>query len=163
MAVADEVKRRGWELLAPSHAECDLENADTMADYVLAHPADAVVNCAAVSGLESCADDPLRAHLTNAVAPAAMALACRHTGARFIHLSTDYVLDGRKPGFKGKMPTAARKAGTPRASGRASWRCWMPCPGPWWPVSPGYAATRTAPPWWSRCSPRPWRASPWPP
>lgn len=102
IAVADEVKRRGWELLAPSHAECDLENADAVADYVLAHPADAVVNCAAVSGLESCADDPLRAHLTNAVAPAAMALACRHTGARFIHLSTDYVLDGRKPGYKGE-------------------------------------------------------------
>ena len=99
-AVAAEVLRRGWEVLAPAHAECDLEQPDAVADYVLAHPVDAVVNCAAVSGLECCADDPLRAHLTNAVAPAAMALACRHTGARFIHLSTDYVLDGRKPGFK---------------------------------------------------------------
>jgi dTDP-4-dehydrorhamnose reductase len=29
-----------------------------------------------------------------------MALACRHTGARCVHLSTDYVLDGRRPGLK---------------------------------------------------------------
>ena len=98
--VAEEARRRGWETLAPAHAECDLEQPDAVADYVLAHPADTVVNCAAVSGLEACADNPLRAHRINAVSPAAMALACRHTGARFIHLSTDYVLDGRKPGFK---------------------------------------------------------------
>ena len=98
--VAGEVRRRGWELLAPAHAECDLECPDAVADFVLAHPADIVVNCAAVSRLEACADDPLRAHRINAMSPAAMALACRLSGARFIHLSTDYVLDGRSPGFK---------------------------------------------------------------
>ncbi|MDO4817227.1 MAG: NAD(P)-dependent oxidoreductase [Akkermansia sp.] len=98
--VAEEVRRRGWELLAPAHAGCGLECPNAVADYVLAHPADLVVNCAAVSGLEACADDPLRAHRINAMSPAAMALACRHTGARLVHLSTDYVLDGRKPGFK---------------------------------------------------------------
>lgn len=90
----------GWQVLAPSHAECDLLETDSVSDLVLSSGAQAVVNCAAISGLESCQDDPLSAHLINAVAPAAMALACRHTGARFIHLSTDYVLDGRKPGTK---------------------------------------------------------------
>lgn len=63
----------------------------------------AVINCAAVSSLEACLDNPLQAHLTNAVAPAAMALACRHTGTRFVHLSTDYVLDGRRAGKKGEQ------------------------------------------------------------
>lgn len=96
----------GWELLAPTHAECDLLRPEAVSDYVLAHPeARAVVNCAATSALERCLDDPLSAHLTNAVSPAAMALACRHTGARFVHLSTDYVLDGRRPG---KKPESAR-------------------------------------------------------
>ena len=90
----------GWELETPTHAECDLLAADAVSDAGLNSKAQAVVNCAAISGLEACADDPLQAHLINAVAPAAMALACRHTGARFIHLSTDYVLDGRKSGLK---------------------------------------------------------------
>lgn len=90
----------GWQVLAPAHAECDLENAQAVGETVLHSAADAVVNCAAISGLEACLDDPLRAHVTNALAPATMALACRHTGARFVHLSTDYVLEGRKAGLK---------------------------------------------------------------
>ena len=90
----------GWQVCAPTHAECDSEDVDAVSDTVLRSGAVAVVNCAAVSGLEACLDDPLRAHWVNAVAPAAMALACRHTGARFVHLSTDYVLDGRRAGLK---------------------------------------------------------------
>lgn len=93
-------QKQGCELLTPPHAECDLLRPSEVSRYVLTHPADAVVNCAAVSGLEACLDDPLSAHLINAVSPAQMALACRHTGARFIQLSTDYVLDGRRPGMK---------------------------------------------------------------
>ncbi len=90
----------GYEVLAPAHADCPLEQAAVVSELVLGSGAQLVVNCAAISGLEACADDPLQAHLVNAVAPAAMALACRHTGARFVHLSTDYVLCGRRPGVK---------------------------------------------------------------
>ncbi len=93
-------EQAGYEVLAPEHAACPLEQAEAVSDLVLRCGAQLVVNCAAISGLEACADDPLQAHLVNAVAPAAMALACRHTGARFVHLSTDYVLDGRRPGMK---------------------------------------------------------------
>lgn len=90
----------GAEVLAPAHAVCPLEDAEAVSEMVLGSGAELVVNCAAISGLEACGDDPLCAHLINAVAPAAMALACRHTGARFVHLSTDYVLDGRRDGLK---------------------------------------------------------------
>ncbi len=90
----------GHRVLTPTRQECDLLNPDATADYLLASRADTLINCAAISGLEACADDPLAAHLVNAAAPAAAALACRHTGAQFIHLSTDYVLDGRRPGLK---------------------------------------------------------------
>ena len=91
---------QGAEVLAPSHAACPLEDAAAVSDYVLRGGAQVVVNGAAISGVEACGDEPLRAHLINAVAPAAMALMCRHTGARFVHLSTDYVLDGRRAGLK---------------------------------------------------------------
>lgn len=90
----------GWQVVAPAHAECDLLQSEYVSDCVLGSGADLVVNCAAISGLEACLDDPLSAHLVNAVAPAAMALACRHTGARFVHLSTDYVLEGHRSGLK---------------------------------------------------------------
>lgn len=90
----------GWNVYAPSHEDCNVEDSRAVAQAVLQSGAHAVVNCAAISGLEACADNPLRAHLVNAVAPATMALACRHTGARFVHLSTDYVLAGHKAGAK---------------------------------------------------------------
>lgn len=98
--VHEAAGRAGYEVLAPAHADCPLEAAGALSDLVLASGAQLVVNCAAISGLEACADDPLLAHRVNAVAPAAMALACRHTGARFVHLSTDYVLCGRRQGLK---------------------------------------------------------------
>lgn len=98
--IAAAARAAGWEVEAPSHAACPLEDAAAVSDLVLGSRAQLVVNAAAVSRLEACAEDALRTHLINAVAPAAMALACRHTGARFIHLSTDYVLDGRRPGLK---------------------------------------------------------------
>ncbi len=98
--VRREATASGWKVVAPTREECNLLRPEEVCDYVLNMPTAVVVNCAAISGLESCADDALAAHLVNAVSPAQMALACRHTGARFMHLSTDYVLDGRRAGKK---------------------------------------------------------------
>ncbi len=93
-------QQAGWLVQAPSHAECDVADVQAVTRVVLRSEAEMVVNAAAMSGLEDCLDNPLQAHWTNAMAPAAMALACRHTGARFVHLSTDYVLDGHRAGKK---------------------------------------------------------------
>ncbi len=100
MIVAQEARQQGYDIIAPSHAERDLGDFDALGEYVRAQSCDLVINCAAISDVERCGQDPVLAHKINAMAPAAMALACRHTGARFIHLSTDYVLDGRKAGLK---------------------------------------------------------------
>ncbi len=98
MLVHQLAVQKGYCCFCPSHADLSLEDADA---YVLSHPeAVAVINCAAISGIEACLDDAFTAHCVNALCPAQIALACRHTGARFIHLSTDYVLDGRRSGLK---------------------------------------------------------------
>lgn len=98
--IAGRAAAEGYRVISPTHADCPLENTAAVSDLVLSCGAGIVINAAAVSNLEACEDNPLHAHLVNAVAPAAMALACRHTGARFLHLSTDYVLDGRRAGLK---------------------------------------------------------------
>lgn len=98
--IARRAAEQGYRLLVPTHSDCPLENTERVSDCVLHSSAQVVINAAAVSRLEACEEDPLHAHLVNAVAPAAMALACRHTGARFLHLSTDYVLEGRRAGLK---------------------------------------------------------------
>lgn len=61
---------------------------------------DVLVNCAAMSSPEACEACPEDARRVNAEAPEAMAVACRGKGARMLHFSTDYVLDGTEPGLK---------------------------------------------------------------
>ncbi len=105
--MAEEAKARGHDITAPTHAECDLLRPEQAAEAVLAAQADIVINCAAISGLEACADDAEAAHLINAAAPAAMAQACQRCGAQFVHLSTDYVLEGEHPGLKDEHTACA--------------------------------------------------------
>jgi len=100
--VCRAAKECGHVVVSPSHSDLDLADTRRVTRLIFSSEARAIINCAAISSLETCRDNPLQAHLINAVAPAAMALACRHTGARFVHLSTDYVLDGRRTGKKGE-------------------------------------------------------------
>ncbi len=98
--MVETARARGHEVLAPGHAACDLLHPEQVAEAILAAQADIVINCAAISGLEACADDATAARTINADSPAAMAKACKLSGAHFIHLSTDYVLCGKEPGLK---------------------------------------------------------------
>ncbi len=90
---------RGLDVIACKRADCDLCNLNAVKELILNSNATHVINCAAVSGIEACLDDPVTAHYVNAMAPELMARLCRQEGMRFIHLSTDYVLDGRRPGL----------------------------------------------------------------
>ncbi len=57
---------------------------------------DVLVNCAALTNLDHCEREPDAAFRINSGAVAAMADICTRKKARCIHLSTDYVFDGRK-------------------------------------------------------------------
>jgi dTDP-4-dehydrorhamnose reductase len=57
-----------------------------------------VVHCAALTDVDACERDPAAAHALNADAPARLAAAAYALGARFVHISTDAVYDGERPG-----------------------------------------------------------------
>jgi len=98
--LAAYLEEYGLEVVKCGRGTCDLKDLSALKRVLLSSGATHVVNCAAVSGVEACLDDPETAHRVNAMAPEMMARICRLEGARFIHLSTDYVLDGRRPGLK---------------------------------------------------------------
>ncbi len=106
-AMVRTARERGHETITPTHAECDLLQAEQAAETVRKARADIVINCAAISGLEACADNAEAARTINAKTPAAIAAACRRIGATFVHLSTDYVLEGDTPGLKDETTPCA--------------------------------------------------------
>lgn len=58
---------------------------------------DAVVNLAALTDVDGCESQREKAFLVNAQGAIEVARGCAATGARLIHLSTDYVFDGSSP------------------------------------------------------------------
>lgn len=57
---------------------------------------DVLVNCAALTNVDRCEQEPEEAQRINSDAVATLADICTRKKARFIHISTDYVFDGTK-------------------------------------------------------------------
>ena len=90
---------------------------------------DVVVNCAAWTAVDACEADPERAMAANGLAVRWVAEACDRVGAHLVHVSTDYVFDGRlRPPVPRVGPTRTRSASTARRSWPASARRWCSAP-----------------------------------
>ena len=89
-----KLRRRGIDVLAADRRRADL--TDTQATVALAarFGAAAVYNCAAYTDVDGCESEPEAALEINGRAPARLAAALPRT-CRLIHVSTDYVFDGR--------------------------------------------------------------------
>lgn len=86
----------GWETTALTHREIELSDSQSVASVIRAiHPA-FVVNTAAMHSVEQCESDPNAAYRVNAVGVRNLAIATRDEGAALLHISTDYVFDGKK-------------------------------------------------------------------
>ncbi len=66
-----------------------------------------VINCAALTDVDWCEDHSEQAFSVNAGGAFNIARACKHIGARLIHISTDYVFDGKaRVPYREDDPTA---------------------------------------------------------
>nr|WP_253656515.1 dTDP-4-dehydrorhamnose reductase [Williamsia serinedens] len=78
--------------------EVDITDGSSV-DRVLSHlgPGSAVVNCAAHTAVDAAETDVAAAEAINVTGPANLARVTAATGARLVHVSTDYVFDGAPP------------------------------------------------------------------
>lgn len=74
----------------------DITNADQVRRALDTVQPDLLVNCAAYTAVDSAEDEPELAHAVNGRALDLLGTACGERGIGIIHLSTDYVFDGRK-------------------------------------------------------------------
>ncbi|MBO7502621.1 MAG: dTDP-4-dehydrorhamnose reductase [Paludibacteraceae bacterium] len=70
----------------------DITNREEVQSYVLAHQIDLIVNCAAYTNVDKAEEDEATAGKLNAFAVENLAA----TGAKMIHISTDYVFSGNE-------------------------------------------------------------------
>jgi dTDP-4-dehydrorhamnose reductase len=95
--VATELRRLagpGLAVEALGRDRADLSDPAACAAAVDRAEADAVVNAAAWTAVDRAEGEEAAAHVVNAAAPGAMALACAARRLPFLHVSTDYVFDG---------------------------------------------------------------------
>jgi dTDP-4-dehydrorhamnose reductase len=81
---------------ARSHAELDVADSDAVRDAFDAVRPSVVINCAAFHNVDVCEHEEAQALAVNCTAVKRMAQLCAEYDARFVHLSTNYVFDGRR-------------------------------------------------------------------
>src|SRR4029077_17844609 len=84
------------EVVAPGRSALDLEDADAIARVIATEPWSAVINAAAYTEVDRAESEEAVAFAVNAVAPSRLAIETGRRGIPLVHISTDYVLDGRK-------------------------------------------------------------------
>ena len=98
--LGDAIRRRIYR--HPNYAftltdidELDLCDSNAVADFVRRGRYAYIINCAAYTAVDRAESDAERCLQINRDAVGHLATAAREVGARVIHISTDYVFDGR--------------------------------------------------------------------
>ncbi|PQA88672.1 dTDP-4-dehydrorhamnose reductase [Hyphococcus luteus] len=94
--VARALQAAGGETVtALGRDKADLMHPGAAREAIAAHKPDLVINAAAYTAVDKAEEEEAAARRLNAGAPAEMAEAAQAAGVPFIHLSTDYVFDGK--------------------------------------------------------------------
>ncbi len=91
--------------------ELDITDIDAVLKLVREVQPYAIINCAAFTAVDACETQYEKAFAINAIGPRNLAIAARETGAKLMHISTDYVFDG-----KGTKPYVETDATAPASA-----------------------------------------------
>jgi len=83
-----------WIFLFTDVDTLDISGENEVKNYFDRNKPDFVINCAAYTAVDKAEEDVETAEKVNSLAPGILARFSKQTGARLIHISTDYVFDG---------------------------------------------------------------------
>jgi dTDP-4-dehydrorhamnose reductase len=89
-----EKKYTTYQFIFTDSARLPIEKKAEVDDFFLTHHPSYCINCAAYTAVDKAEQEIDKAFLVNGTAPGILAAACKRTGTRLIHISTDYVFDG---------------------------------------------------------------------
>ena len=114
-----ECRRRNHDVIAVRHPEMQIESAASVASVLHKYQLDLVVNTAAFHNVERCESDVETALAVNAIGARNLATTCAQTNTTLIHISTDYVFDGKKcePYLESDLPLPLNVYGNSKLAG----------------------------------------------
>lgn len=95
--VALEYTRRGGEVFPLAKRDLDVTDMKSVENAFSSIKPRLVVNCAAFTDVDRAETEREAALAVNGLGPRLLAAACRQSGAELVHISTDYVFNGRSP------------------------------------------------------------------
>lgn len=84
-----------YELVNTDVGELDITDIDDVMSFARKIKPYAIINCAAHTAVDACETEGDKAYRINAIGPRNLSIAASETGAKLIHISTDYVFDGQ--------------------------------------------------------------------
>ncbi len=84
-----------YEFVNTDVGELDITKIDEVMSLAREVKPYAIINCAAHTAVDACEAEEDKAYRINAIGPRNLSIAATETGAKMIHISTDYVFDGK--------------------------------------------------------------------
>jgi dTDP-4-dehydrorhamnose reductase len=106
-ALTDALHLRGLKPVLLSRAQCDLAKEQEV-NNIFEHKPTLVLNCAAHTKVDQCEQEPELANRINGYAVGQIAQLCKAHGSALVHVSTDFVFNGR-----GTQPYKIDEPGAP--------------------------------------------------
>lgn len=93
-AIQKEYESEAAELILTDVADLDITDNAQVLQFVREHKPQVIMNCAAHTAVDLCEEQWDLAYRINAIGPRNLAIAATQTGAKLMHISTDYVFSG---------------------------------------------------------------------
>lgn len=95
-AAAEVFFKENIDVYPIPHSRLDISNREEVRKMLTAYLPDIVINCAAFTDVDGCEKEPERAYRVNAIGPKNLTVISEKLNIFLIHISTDYVFDGKK-------------------------------------------------------------------
>lgn len=115
----------GHEVTPAHHATFDVCDSESVNELVREFNGGVIINTAAFHKVEECEKQPTKSFEVNAIGALNLARACARFRAVLVHLSTDYVFDGRKraPYEESDLPCPLNVYGASKVAGESLIAC----------------------------------------
>lgn len=87
--------QEAYRVISCNRDDLDITNIQQVMEVMTYHKVNVVINCAAYTAVDQAEEDVETAYKVNAIGAKNLAISCEKIGAKLIHISTDYVFDGK--------------------------------------------------------------------